>query len=74
MTENHEPHVGGAQNFRGDSHQDDDESFAAGDEGEVEVPEGTAAILYAQMLVDLRDAGFPEDPDDPDGSKLGRQH
>lgn len=45
--------------------------YDAADHGEVVVPDGTAAILFAQMLVDLRDAGFPEDPDDPDGSKLG---
>lgn len=54
----------------GDVHQDEGESYDAADEGEVCVPEGTDAILYAQMLVDLRDAGFPEDPNDPDGSKL----
>lgn len=47
------------------------EDFDAGDNGDVEVPEGTGAILFAQMLVDLRDAGFPADPDDPDGSQLG---
>jgi hypothetical protein len=51
-------------------HQDDGESYDAGDEGETTVPGGTDAILFAQMLVDLRDAGFPEDPNDPDGSKL----
>ena len=49
---------------------DADEFYDASDHGEVVVPEGTEAILFAQMLVDLRDAGFPEDPNDPDGSKL----
>ncbi len=54
-----------------DGHEDENEGYDAADHGEVIVPEGTDAILFAQMLVDLRDAGFPEDPDDPDGSKLG---
>ncbi len=40
---------------------DDDESYDASDEGEVVVPEGTDAILYAQMLEDLKNAGFPEE-------------
>lgn len=47
------------------------EDYDAGDLGEVVVPEGTDAILFAQLLVDLRDAGFEPDPDDPDGSRLG---
>lgn len=49
---------------------DADEAFDAGDVGEVVVPDGTAAILFAEQLEQLRDAGFPQDPDDPDGSKL----
>lgn len=35
------------------------EDFDAGDSGPVVVPDGTDAILFAQLLVDLRDAGFP---------------
>jgi hypothetical protein len=46
------------------------EDFDAADHGEVVVPEGTDAILFAQQLEDLAVAGFPRDPDDPDGSKL----
>lgn len=52
-------------------HADEGESYDAADHGPVLIPEGTEAILFAQQLVDLRDAGFPEDPNDPDGSKLG---
>jgi hypothetical protein len=39
-------------------HEDQGEDYDAADFGEPIVPEGTAAILYAQMLVDLEDAGF----------------
>jgi len=52
-------------------HEDDDEAFDAADHGPVLIPEGTEAILFAQQLEDLAAAGFPRDPDDPDGSKLG---
>jgi hypothetical protein len=51
--------------------QDEDESFDATDEGNDKTSDEEAAYLYAQMLEDLAVAGFPRDPDDPDGSKLG---
>lgn len=51
-------------------HQDDGETFDITDSGGDFVPTGTTAILFAQKLVDLLNAGFPQDPDDPDGSKL----
>lgn len=50
---------------------DDGESFDASDDGDDVVPEGTAAILFAAQLEQLAAAGFPRDPNDPDGSKLG---
>lgn len=50
---------------------DDGESFDATDHGNDVVPDGTDAILFAQLLEDLAAAGFPRDPADPDGSKLG---
>lgn len=37
---------------------DEDESYDASDHGKVVVPDGTAAILYAQQLEDLKAAGF----------------
>jgi hypothetical protein len=58
---------------------DTDESYDAGDElagddpeapVEIEVDPLTKAILFADVLVKLRDEGFPQDPNDPDGSKL----
>lgn len=52
-------------------HTDADESYDAADHGPVIVPEGTEAILFAQQLEDLAAAGFPRDPADPDGSRLG---
>lgn len=54
------------------AHEDDDEGFDAADHGEVVVPDGTAAILFAAQLQQLA-AADPSliDPDDPDGSKLG---
>lgn len=53
---------------------DDGESFDATDTGDDVVPDGTAAILFAAQLEELADAGFPRDPDDPDGSKLGEAY
>lgn len=50
---------------------DSGESYDATDHGADHVPDGTDAILFAQLLVDLAAAGFPQDPTDPDGSKLG---
>jgi hypothetical protein len=46
------------------SHEDDGESYSAGDVDPIVVPEGTDAILYAQMLEDLKAAGFPEEQAD----------
>jgi hypothetical protein len=37
------------------------EDFDAGDHGEVVVPEGTDAILYAALLDELAAAGFPRE-------------
>jgi hypothetical protein len=44
-------------------HEDDGESFDAADHGPVEVPAGTAAILYAEALERLAAAGFGEAAD-----------
>lgn len=52
-------------------HADEGESYDAADRGPVLIPEGTEAILFARQLEDLAAAGFPRDPADPDGSKLG---
>jgi hypothetical protein len=37
---------------------DSGEDYDAGDQGDIVVPEGTDAILYAQQLEDLKAAGF----------------
>ena len=60
--------------------EDDDQSYDIGDEladpddpeAAVEVPvdEWTKAVVFADVLNQLRDAGFPQDPNDPDGSRL----
>lgn len=39
-------------------HQDDDESFDASDDGEPQVSVEDEAILYADKLEQLADAGF----------------
>ena len=49
---------------------DDEEDFDASDTGDDSVPDGTAAILYAEKLEILAQAGFPRTPGDEDGHKL----
>lgn len=48
-----------------------DDAYDAADYGEPHVGPDDEAILFAEQLQHLADAGFSPDPDDLDGSKLG---